>query len=110
MEHGFEGFSLAYQPQIDAATGRVGGAEALARWTCPEYGNVPPDEFIPLLESSGLIVPVGVWVLNQAVQTCTVSYTHLAWCVLHAACGALRVAFCVRLALGKGCRTKARRT
>ncbi len=70
VEHGFEGFSLAYQPQIDAATGRVGGAEALARWTCPEYGNVPLDEFIPLLESSGLIVPVGVWVLNQAVQTC----------------------------------------
>ena len=67
---GFKGFSLCYQPQVEAATGCVVGAEALARWRCDEYGDLSPLEFIPLLEESGLIVPVGTWVLQHAVDTC----------------------------------------
>lgn len=70
VENGFKGFSLCYQPQVEAATGRVMGAEALARWRCDAYGDLSPLEFIPLLEESGLIVPVGTWVLRRAVDTC----------------------------------------
>lgn len=70
VENGFKGFSLCYQPQVEAATGRVMGAEALARWRCDAYGDLSPLEFIPLLEESGLIVPMGTWVLRHAVDTC----------------------------------------
>ena len=70
VENNFEGFSLCYQPQVEAATGRVVGAEALARWRCDAYGDLSPLEFIPLLEESGLIVPMGAWVLREAVATC----------------------------------------
>ena len=70
VENGFKGFSLCYQPQVEAATGRVVGAEALARWRCDAYGDLSPLEFIPLLEESGLIVPMGTWVLQHAVDTC----------------------------------------
>ena len=54
IEHDFEGFRLVFQPQVNAADGRVIGAEALARWSCDACGEVPPLEFIPLLEESGL--------------------------------------------------------
>lgn len=70
IERQYEGFEVVYQPQIDAATQRVIGAEALARWTCAKYGGVSPGEFIPLLEQSGLIVPFGKWVFRQAVAQC----------------------------------------
>lgn len=70
VEHNFEGFSLVYQPQIDAVTGRVVGAEALARWYCEAYGEVPPVEFIPLLEESGLIQQAGRWIFTQAAAMC----------------------------------------
>ncbi len=59
---------LHYQPQIDTATGRVVGAEALVRWQHPEYGLVPPAEFVPIAEQSGAISELTHWVLETAVH------------------------------------------
>jgi diguanylate cyclase (GGDEF)-like protein/PAS domain S-box-containing protein len=57
---------IAYQPIVDLADRRIVGSEALLRWTHPERGAISPEEFIPIAEQSGLIVPVGQWVMNTA--------------------------------------------
>jgi diguanylate cyclase (GGDEF)-like protein/PAS domain S-box-containing protein len=66
LEHGE--FILHYQPQISLASGAVIGAEALIRWNHPELGMVPPGRFISIAEDSGLIVPMGDWVLREACR------------------------------------------
>ena len=70
-------FALAYQPKVDLASGKVCGAEALLRWMHPQRGVVPPMEFIPALEDSGLIVPVGEWVIQRACEDVKSSLKYL---------------------------------
>ena len=74
MEHRLRGaverreFELHYQPKVDIRTGQIRGLEALVRWRDPEAGLVMPGAFLPLIESSGLIVPLGDWILRQAAS------------------------------------------
>ncbi|HYE34454.1 EAL domain-containing protein [Methylocaldum sp.] len=63
-------FSLYHQPQVDLRNGRIVSTEALIRWHHPDRGMISPDQFVPLLEDTGLINPVGEWVLEQACRDC----------------------------------------
>lgn len=69
-------FILHYQPRVHAETGAITGLEALLRWRDPDSGLALPDQFIPILEDTGLIVPVGEWAMRQAVRD------YRGWCEL----------------------------
>lgn len=66
----FEGFEVYYQPVVRADSKKLYGAEALIRWNSSVYGFMSPVEFIPLLEESALIIPLGKWIIEQAVMQC----------------------------------------
>lgn len=81
-------FSLCYQPQVNTQTNRIIGAEALLRWEHPETGNLPPGQFIQVLEESGLITEVGAWILEEACRTASkllrdnlIDVRHFSLCV-----------------------------
>jgi diguanylate cyclase (GGDEF)-like protein/PAS domain S-box-containing protein len=63
-------FLLHYQPQIRLADGQISGVEALIRWQHPQGALVPPGQFIPIAEQSGLIIPIGTWILYEACRQC----------------------------------------
>jgi diguanylate cyclase (GGDEF) domain len=70
INNGFEGFEAYYQPIVMESTKELFGAETLMRFNCDEFGSIPPNVFIPILEETGLIIPAGKWILNQAVKGC----------------------------------------
>ena len=70
IDHDYEGFDVYFQPIVDVNKKEVTHLETLLRFKCDEFGRISPMEFIPLLEKSGLIIPVGKWVLEKAIQAC----------------------------------------
>jgi EAL domain-containing protein (putative c-di-GMP-specific phosphodiesterase class I) len=74
---GSDEFELFYQPFVDTKTDEICGFEALLRWHHPERGMVPPDEFIPLAEENGLIIPLGEWVIREACATASAWPEHV---------------------------------
>ena len=67
IKHGYKGFFLMYQPVVDAMSEKLIGAEALIRWKNDKYGMVPPDQFVPLLESDPLFPELGEWIIRESL-------------------------------------------
>ena len=72
IKNNFQGFSIFYQPQVYFPQKTLHGAEALLRWTSKKYGPISPEKFIPILEQTGLILPVGNWVLKESMKQCKI--------------------------------------
>ena len=70
VAHDFSGFTVCYQVQVRSESYHVYGAEALLRYTAPLRGEIPPTEFVPVLEQTGLVYPVGLWVMERALEQC----------------------------------------
>lgn len=70
VQAGFQGVEVFYQPQVILGRYKIHGAEALLRYTSKQYGSVPPNIFIPILEKTGLMIPVGNWVMQKAFLQC----------------------------------------
>lgn len=70
VEHGYEGFEAYFQPLYSTKGDRIFGAETLMRFHSDEFGMVSPAEFIPILEETGLMIPAGRWILDQAMAAC----------------------------------------
>ncbi len=71
VSHDFEGFDVFFQPIMDVYNGKLVSAEALLRFRTPEGVMIPPMEFVPILEESGLIIPVGRWILYRSMEACS---------------------------------------
>lgn len=70
VKDGFRGFCVFYQPIVEGQSLNIQGAEALLRWESEKFGFISPAEFVPLLEETGLIIPVGTWIMRNAINTC----------------------------------------
>ena len=70
IENDFQGFELYYQPVVNIAKKKILGAEALIRWHSKKFGFMSPGQFIPMLEETGLIIPLGRWITRTAIQQC----------------------------------------
>lgn len=81
--HDFEGFEVYYQPIYSTNEKKINGAEALIRWHSRKYGFMSPVEFVPLLEESSLIIPLGKWIIKQAASQCKKWMTYVPDFVVH---------------------------
>ncbi len=77
ISEGFEGFGLYFQPIYNPENDKLSGAEALIRWNSSKYGFMGPDKFIPLLEESALIIPLGRWIIDTAAKACNRWITNI---------------------------------
>ncbi len=77
VNHGYEGFDAYFQPIVSTEKRQLSSAEALLRFKHSEYGFISPMEFVPLLEESGLIIPVGRWILRRAIKMCKEMQKHI---------------------------------
>lgn len=83
ISEGFEGFELYFQPIYNTDNDSLSGAEALIRWNSKKYGFTGPNTFIPLLEDSALIIPLGRWIINTAAKACNRWITSIPDFVMH---------------------------